>query len=224
VLTQTIHAQGEHYCLGDTTNMSQRSNYQSWLGYYHQLTSSNASITPTGTYRILNIFVNIHYDQTDSLDPAHNSTSTYWPAANQQGINNPLTKPTYLTDFMDVEYNPGNVHGNMTRLYYESSFGSLVLLGDFMVVDIDQSYITPNNPGGDFSQTVLRNKVFSLINENGGLNAINGYNSLSDYDSDGNGHIDMVQFLLRNTRNDTIANFGGIDSGGNINSNRSNVV
>jgi len=209
-----------HYCYADTTNISQRSNYQSWLGYYHQLPSSNAAIKPTGTYRILNIFVNIHYDQAALLDPAINSNSNWWPATNHQGINN-QSIPTYLSDFMDVEYNPANVHGMLTRVFHESSFGSLVLLGDFMVVNINQSYITPNNPGSNFTQTTLINKVFSLINENGGLSTINGNNSLIDYDSDADGNIDMVQFLLRNVRNDSTANFGGVNSGsGNITNKR----
>lgn len=217
-LPQTIHAQDKFFCLvdDDTTIDTSRTNYQSWNGWYHQ--TRPATIKPTGTYRILNIFVNIYYDQTNSLDPAIGSDSEHWPATTQPGINNPLTKPDYLTDLMDVDYNPGNVQGILTRLLYESSFGSLLLLGDFMVVDIKQSYITPDNPGGDFTLNNLRNKVFSFINENGGLNTIHGHNSLADYDSNGDGNIDMVQFITRNTRSDTIVNFGNLNSGsGNVN-------
>jgi hypothetical protein len=209
---KTCIAQTEHICLADTTNASFKSNYQSWQGYFHQLPSTLASIKPTGTYRLLNIMVNIIYDQTDTLDPKYNITCNLWPAASEQGINN-QSIPTYLiTDFIDVLDN-GQVHGVMTRLFYESSFGNLLLLGDFIVVNIKQSYITPNNPGANFSLDILISKVFSLINLNGGLSTINGYNALSDYDSDGDGNIDMVQILLRNTLNKNNYNFGGVNSG-----------
>ncbi len=214
LLVTKSYSQEEHNCLIDTTGASNKSNYQSWQGYYHQI--SAASIKPTGTYRLLNIMVNIHYDQTPDLDPAQNGSSTWWPSTTVQGINNQQNLPTYLTDFMDYDYNPNNVNGMMTRIFYESSFGDLILLGDFMVVDIKQSYITPNSPGGNFDQNTLRSKVFDLINEYGGLNTIYGHNSLADYDSDANGKIDMVQFLLRNTRktNDLNINFGGVNQGG----------
>jgi hypothetical protein len=195
-------------------------NFQSWQGYFHGAFSS--SIRPAGTYRILNIMVNINYDQTPNLDPEN--TSTFWPKSTVQGINN-QSIPTYLLDFMDIHYNPNQLNGMMTRLFHESSFGRLVLIGDFVVVNINQSYITTSNPGSNFSQTDLINKVFNLINNSGGLNTIYGHNSLADYDNDGNGNIDMVQFLLRNGRNDTAANFGGVNSGsGNISPARSFVI
>jgi hypothetical protein len=191
---------------------------QSRDGWYHQKHSS--SIKPTGTNRILNIFVNIIYDDTPNLDPAKDDLGTYWPNATIQGINNESI-PTYLSDFMDINYSPGQLNGMITKLFHESSFGRLVLLGDFMIVNINQSYIKPNSPGANFSQSELIDKVFTLINSSIGLSTIYGHNSLADYDSDSNNKIDIVQFLVRNVRNDSIANFGGVNFGaGNILPNR----
>ena len=118
-------AQEGHFCLSDSIGVFPRTTYyESWNGYYHQSYAAS-SITPTGNYRLLNIMVNINYDQTPDLDPAKDDAGTYWPKATIQGINDQSTIPSYLADFMDVQYNPGQVNGMMTRLFHESSFGRL---------------------------------------------------------------------------------------------------
>lgn len=209
-----VFGQEDHYCLIDTSGVSQKSNYSSRSGFYAQI-NDGVSIQPNGTYRLLNIFVNIIYDQDPDMDPQGNSQNPTWPAALNQGVNNESI-PIYLIDdsFLDVEFNPNDINGVMTKLYYESSFGKLIVLGDFMVVNIKQSYITPNDPGGNCSKSKMISKIFELINSYGGINTLNGY-SFNDFDADSNGDIDMIQILLRNSfyysRNNT---FGGNNSGG----------
>lgn len=121
---------------------------------------------------------------------------------------------------MDVN-NVQPFNGCLTRLFAESSFNQLVLLSDYMVVNIKQSTITPNNSGSNFSYIQLMNSVASYINNNGGLNTLYNHNSIFDFDfctlsSSGveksitpDYKIDIINFILRNTRKE----YGSITQG-----------
>lgn len=171
-------------------------------------------INPHGQYRVLNVFVNIIYDQTPHMDPIPSGNSI-WPEARSTGINQSL--PVYLKEFLDAEYLPSGGYGSMTRLYRESSFDRLVLLGDFMVVNLRQSEIPKTSDRyfrqsmGTFSIHSLVNAAIGTINAHGGLNALFGHNHISDFDGftpagsgrfkpmEANGQIDFIQILTRNT-------------------------
>ena len=124
-------------------------------------------------------------------------------------------------DFTDSEYSgPNSVSGFQTRLMYESSFGNFIVLGDFIVVNIKQSTITPtytNHPyGADFNRNTLVNKAIDLINNNGGLSTIFGHDLISDYDINyvsGDGTADFTQIFLRNTRITDDYNHGDLNAG-----------
>ncbi|MBR6131387.1 MAG: T9SS type A sorting domain-containing protein [Bacteroidales bacterium] len=57
-----------------------------------------------------------------------------------EGINNTAI-PTYLLDWMDTVYAPGQLHGTYTRLYGESSFDTLQITGDYIVVNLKESTV-----------------------------------------------------------------------------------
>jgi len=171
-------------------------------------------INPHGQYMILNIFINIIYDQTPHIDPIQNPGSI-WPAAKSDGINS--FQPVYLREFMDTEFYPEGGYGSMTRLYRESSFDCLVLVGDFMVVNIRQSEI-PKSTERHFGRALNTFSIHSLvtaainkINKEGGWNAIFGNNCISQFDQftpapsgvfkpmKPNGKIDFIQVITRNT-------------------------
>ncbi|MDX9942176.1 MAG: hypothetical protein RBS53_08140 [Bacteroidales bacterium] len=171
-------------------------------------------IDPHGQYRFLNVFINIIYDETPWVDPIEDPNDT-WPEAYEQGINTAV--PVYLGQFMDTEYYSSGGYGIMTRLYRESSFDRLVLLGDFVVVNLRQSQIAKSNDRhfgkelGVFSLQAMVRAAIELINKNGGLKTIYGYNDISEYDrfsptsmgkpkpKEANGKIDFIQIMTRNT-------------------------
>lgn len=97
--------------------------------------ASNAQV------KILNVFVNVIYD----VHPEENSveTQTDWPPVTDavlEGVNN-ASIPDYLLDFFDTVYVSGQLHGCITRLYGESSFDSLQLTGDAVVVNVLESSV-----------------------------------------------------------------------------------
>jgi len=170
---------------------------KSWDGYM---------ISPYGSYGSLNLFINIIYDQTPNYDPYPNPNGM-WNPSTIEGINTNL--PTYLLGFMDIGLSP-SVNGTFTRKYYESSFGQLIVSGDFIVINIKQSRITPNNPGATFNYTALIQAAINMINTNGGLNTVYGNNSKSYYDRNNDGKFDLFQVIIRN--NNIVSNtvyFGG---------------
>lgn len=104
--------------------------------------SDGNGIQPTGTYRTLNIFINIVYDLNPAANPFPNNDAA-WPYTTIEGV--ATTGPTYFTNYVDVNYTaPSNVHGTFTRIFHESSLGRLILLGDMVVVNIKQSTIDLN--------------------------------------------------------------------------------
>jgi hypothetical protein len=164
----------------------------SWDGY---------DMSPHAQYRFLNLFVNIIYDQCDDPD----TLNICWPKITDtlyEGINNQAI-PCYLNsvhpDLLDVEFtNTSSVHGSMTKRYYESSFGHLTLLGDYVLVNIRQSSITPLVVADSFGATDIISKCLELINNAGGLSTLFGHESIDDYDSDNDGDIDYFQVCVRN--------------------------
>jgi len=101
-----------------------------------------AGINPNSKFRVLTIFINVIYDTNqnyyDSVKPTQ-----FWGQASIEGVNNEAI-PSYLLDFIDTTYNCGNLHGSMTRLYGESSFDSLQITGDFVVVNVKESSVLLN--------------------------------------------------------------------------------
>ncbi|MCR4858280.1 MAG: T9SS type A sorting domain-containing protein [Bacteroidales bacterium] len=90
----------------------------------------------------MNIFINIIYDVHPEYNDLYPDT-TYWPPVtnpSQEGVNNTAI-PTYLLDWMDTVYVPGHLHGTCTRLYGESSFDTLQITGDFMVLNLKESTV-----------------------------------------------------------------------------------
>lgn len=159
--------------------------YHSWDG---------RGISSSAKIRSLNIFVNIIYD----VHPEYNTftNNQYWPMVtdpSSEGINN-IAIPNYLLNWMDIDYNPENLHGICTRLYGESSFNNLQITGDFIVVNIRESSIL--NKGG-FNVNNISSKIMDYISESG-FRTIYGHNHISDFDADGDQNIDYVNILIRN--------------------------
>ncbi|HNW88381.1 MAG TPA: hypothetical protein PKN48_01890 [Bacteroidales bacterium] len=166
-------------------------------------------IPPKIKMRMLNIFINIIYDQTPERDPQLNKTEHPWQAGKPNSVNTNI--PPFLKKYMDPELVNNEPQGMLTRYYYESSLGNFICLGDFIVVDVAQSRITPEKPGSNFSSFDLIYAAVSIINEHGGVKTVYGHDSLSNYDffergsgglpkkTEPNGKIDFVQFVFRNT-------------------------
>lgn len=180
----------------------------SWDGY---------NISPVDTMRSLNIFVNIIYDINSSLNPV--SGDGHWPYVTTESVRD--NGPDYLTDFLDTEYTGSeNVHGTMTKLYHESSFGNFIILGDFIVVNINHSTVEPD--GGTFRASQLRDSCIALINREG-FNTFGNHNSIADYDMDEDtvsNDIDLIQFMIRNGTED----YGGPAIAQGINGSRLNSL
>lgn len=156
-------------------------------------------IAPNAKIRCLNIFVNIIYD----IHPEYNesfSDNTYWPSVTDpalEGVNNTAI-PKYLLDWMDTVYIAGQTRGYCTRLYGESSFDSLQITGDYVVVNLRESTVCPHS-WTRFSLSYIGRAAIDLINKNG-LQTIYGHNKISDYDYNQDGKIDFLNFLIRNVK------------------------
>ena len=150
-------------------------------------------INPNSKFRILNIFINVIYD----VYPVYNTVppSPYWEQATVEGVNNEAI-PTYLLDFLDTAYHSGNLHGSMTRLYSESSFDSLQITGDFVVVNVNESSVLNNY--SYFNYTNLIKTAINIINQDG-LRTLYHHDSIYDYDFLNNTKVFFTQFIIRNT-------------------------
>ena len=156
-------------------------------------------IAPNAKIRCLNIFVNIIYDQHPEYNGSFSDT-TYWPPVTNpslEGINNTAI-PKYLLDWMDTVYVAGQTHGYCTRLYGESSFDSLQITGDFVVVNLLESTVCPH-PWIRLNVDNIGKKAVKLINVNG-LQTIYGHNKISDYDCNQDGKIDFLNLIIRNIK------------------------
>ncbi len=166
---------------------------------------------PTGRLHTLNFFINIIYDQTPAADPVKDSETPLWLPGAPNSIND--NPPAFLDGFMDNEYDPENIVGSFTKRFAEASFNQLIITGDFVVINVAQSFLTPDDPGAGFSYKQLISKCIELINNDiNGLSTIHGHNSIKDYDrmqinhllsfqqkdTLSNGRIDMAQFFVRN--------------------------
>ena len=180
---------------------------------------NGTAIQPEGTLRILNIFINVIYDAAPEADiyRKSNQPEDGWKPGIPNSINS--APPDYLERFLDVEVREGeHPKGTMTRKYYESSFGKLVLLGDYVTVNVLQSTIKERSENG-FSRQELINSAIKLINDAGGLKTLYGHNNITDFDKAAvsfsktgklkqmkpDGRIDFIQFFFRNTT----AKYGG---------------
>ena len=148
--------------------------------------------------KYLNIFVNIIYDIHPEYDTLF-ASSTYWPQVSDpylEGINTAAI-PTYLLDWMDTVYNPGLLHGYCTRLYGESSFDSLQITGDFVVVNLRESTVLNR---GYFHYALISTIVMEMLNSSSSY-TLYGHKSISDF----NAH----NVLIRNITKP----YGGINPG-----------
>ena len=168
------------------------------FGQYHSW--DGRRIAPNAKVRCLNIFVNIIYDiHLEYNDPF--TDTTYWPPVTipeLEGINNTAI-PKYLLDWMDTVYMAGPTHGYCTRLYGESSFDSLQITGDFVVVNLRESTIRAITNDNSLAIDSIGKAAIRMINENG-LQTLYGHNKLSDFDYDQDGKIDFVNVLVRNIK------------------------
>jgi len=168
------------------TTLPTKSTYHSWDGH---------GFSPIKTFCSLNILVNIIWDVTPANNPLPNNNGI-WDNATIEGINNQaIPISNYMTGFLDVNYSPsGSYNGYMTKLYQESSFGNFIVIGDFIVVNINQSsFSNPMN----FDWLSIANMAISKINVSG-LNTLYGHNYITDYDSDLDNKVDFTQFYIRN--------------------------
>lgn len=180
-------------------------------------TWDGAYLNPNLDLRMLNILINIIYDVTPDQDPspAHTSYPIGWPQVGilQAGINVPGTIPTWLEEMFDIEEeDESNIHGMFTKKYYESSFGNLHLIGDFIVVNIPQSYVIAGVQGsnGTFEEGDLIDRTIEYINDNDGLETVYGHNSIADYKLlVGDEEIHFGSAIIRNSK----PNYGKFKAG-----------
>ena len=133
-----------------------RTVYHSWDG---------KGLKPNAKIRTLNLFINIIYDVLPDTNPCRNDTIV-WKNAINEGINNEAI-PSYLLDtsFMNTVYIPDRLTGCMTRVYGESSFDSLQLTGDFMVVNIKESRVTDTLNLSFKYENIINSKVATIKNK-----------------------------------------------------------
>ncbi len=165
--------------------------YKSW-DYYDGIAANNK-------LRVLNIFVNVIYDLDTTINKVEDTDPPHWPRitnASQAGINVSGTIPNYLLDFMDTSYVCGNTQGTITRLYGESSFDSLQLIGDFVVVNLLESRVIQDY--AVFNYGNIAKTCINMINDTPtGLHTIYGHDSICDY-SQNSTAIDFFQIIIRN--------------------------
>jgi len=103
-----------------------------WLTAQESLISSrNGEVLPVhGTIRVLLVFIEVEYP--DGKDKFASEAGIFWK---------PGTYPTWAGDLFDP-LATGNPKGQVTRYFYESSFGDYLVLGDIL--------LNPDNPGAPF--------------------------------------------------------------------------
>lgn len=133
------------------------------------------SISPYGNYRVLNLMINIIYDQTPAADPLAGTSSNYWNPGTTNTVNSNV--PSNLNNFMDADFTTIPPQGIFTRKYYESSFGAMHVVGDYVIVDVTQKYVNDLQllpPASNFSYGPLVRAAIDIINNSGGLSTIYG--------------------------------------------------
>ena len=176
-------------------------------------------LNPHTTYFSLNVFVNIIYDVTPVRNPRPESKDNgIWDYYGDESINK--GHPVYLDYFLDDEFTgESSINGSLTRYYYESSLGNFILLGDFVIVNIKQStietYLGISN-GDDFTYGALMKAAILFINDSDplGLETVDGHNSITDYDLNGDDRVDLTNFYFRNSVKTDYYNHGSLNGGG----------
>ena len=113
-------------------------------------------ISPNSHFRALNIYVNIIYDSHPDTNNIFNNTTFWGPVTDTtlEGVNVPGTIPTYLLSLFDTAYVIGNTNGCITRVFGESSFDTLQISGDNVVVNVRESRVIsdPTPPNSQYSR------------------------------------------------------------------------
>jgi hypothetical protein len=179
-------------------------------------------ISPKLKTRVLNVCVNIIYD-VHPLCAEPYAYDSHWPAALHEGVNNEAI-PDNLLDFMDTSYVSGQQRGFITRSLGESSFDSLQLIGDFIIVNVKESRILAKRgldivPGSnlpDFDDSVAFNRkqsyfkdaIVEVINQYG-FSTVYGHNAIGDYDYEHNNTFYFTHLIYRNISK----SYGNLDIG-----------
>src|SRR5574344_1695975 len=148
--------------------------------------------------RMLNLFINVIYDVHPDTNQVGDPDRLWAELTDtlDAGVNNAAI-PTYLLDFMDTVYVPGNPHGCITRLFGESSFDTLQISGDFVVVNVRESRVLRDN-NNIFTFNNIAKTAIHMINESGGLQTLYGHNRISDYSCKNENRIFYSLELFRN--------------------------
>ena len=208
------------------------------MGQKLQHSWDGKGLYPKAHIRTLNIFANIIFDVDSTMDPV--ADSQFWHKITNPalaGVNVQGTEPSYLLNYMDTVYVPGQTHGTITRIfgesvigntngcitriYGESSFDTLQISGDNVVVNVRESRVIadPTPPIHTYCQTSpfcynkIKKVAIDVINEAGGLKTVFGHDSLSDYSLPGSQTLYYTNVLIRNI---TRA-YGGINNGSGFN-------
>lgn len=177
-----------------------------------------AGVSPVGQFRVLNILINIIYDVTPNLEP-YESLTDPWPRAIQAGIK--TTIPDWVPDssLFDIHFNQSeNINGTFTRKFHESSFGALHMVGDFVVINVPQSYVIAGNPtplpNGQFEISTLISRSIEYLNTYsvGGLQTIFGHNLISDYEFNNTDTVYFCSIATRNTFSSDLGNYGNFNA------------
>ena len=162
---------------------------------YHSWDGKNNGISSDSKFHILNIFVNVIYD----VHPDTNIVEdTVWPRDTNslhEGVNVPGTIPCHLLDFMDTSYVCGHPHGCITRLFGESSFDTLQLTGDFIVVNVKESRVIQTYD--TFFYKSIACTAIDVINDSG-FSTLYGHDSIEYYDYYHENEFFFVQVIIRN--------------------------
>lgn len=189
-------------------------------------TKNGFYISPKDTLHVLAIFINVVFDECPECDPLFGEQTPFWVPGDTSVLNS--NPPVYLEDFLDTEFDPNNIRGSFTKFYADASFNNFLILGDFVTVNIPQSYITPEIINDHFQKTELSRSVVRYINQKGGLITEFGNNNINYFDgyinspinpreifrtkmvNKRNDSIDFSYFILRNGNDD----YGNVNEGG----------
>ena len=133
--------------------------------------------------------------------------SDFWPRVTdtlQEGVNVYGTIPNNLLNFMDTAYMPGQLHGTITRIFGESSFDSLQIAGDFIVVNVREKRVLDRFHS--FQCNNIAKAAVEVIN-NKGFHTVYGHDDISYYDYLNNGKFYFTQVVFRNI-SDSYGNLG----------------
>ena len=152
-------------------------------------------LAPNSKFNTLNIFVNVIYDEHPDTNRIE---SMDWPRVVdtiKEGVNIDETIPNYLLDLVDTVYVPGQTHGTLTRIFGESSFDSLQITGDFIVVNVRERRVLNSYP--QFRYDYIAKAAIDVINEYG-FQTLYGHNDIGYFDYLNNGTFYFTQVFIRN--------------------------